>query len=81
MGYSDNILRFIAERGDSGQLNHVENIDKAYGLKELQVRWVHLPMIFVVLPAISGNFQEFCNPHLPTAVIYKFNNNLRYLME
>ena len=37
MGYSDNILRFIAERGDSGQLNHVENIDKAYGLRELQV--------------------------------------------
>ncbi|XP_022100533.1 telomerase protein component 1-like [Acanthaster planci] len=36
-GYSDNILRFIAERGDSGQLNHVENIDKAYGLRELQV--------------------------------------------
>ena len=38
-GYSDNILRFIAERGDSGQLNHVENIDKAYGLRELQVGW------------------------------------------
>jgi telomerase protein component 1 len=34
-GYSDQILRFIAERGDSGQLTYVDNIDKAYNLKEL----------------------------------------------
>ena len=27
-GYSDAILRFIAERGDDGQLMHVENVDK-----------------------------------------------------
>ena len=26
-GYSDQILRFIAERGDGGQLVHVERID------------------------------------------------------
>ena len=32
-GYSDQILRFVAERGNGGQLNHVENIDKAYGLQ------------------------------------------------
>lgn len=36
-GFSDQILRFIAERGDTGQLNHVENIDKAYSLKDLNV--------------------------------------------
>ena len=34
-GYSDQILRFIAERGDSGQLTYVDNIDKAYNLKQL----------------------------------------------
>ena len=34
-GYSDQILRFIAERGDSGQLTYVDNIDKAYNLKAL----------------------------------------------
>ena len=31
-GYSDQILRFIAERGDSGQLTYVDNIDKAFNL-------------------------------------------------
>lgn len=36
-GYSDQILRFIAERGDSGQLTYVDNIDKAYDLKEIQL--------------------------------------------
>ena len=36
-GYSDQILRFIAERGDSGQLTYVNNIDKAYNLKELKL--------------------------------------------
>ena len=35
-GYSDQMLRFIAERGDSGQLTHVENIDKRYKLKEIK---------------------------------------------
>ena len=34
-GYSDQILRFIAERGDSGQLTYVNNIDRAYNLKEV----------------------------------------------
>ena len=36
-GYSDQILRFIAERGDGGQLIHVENIDQSgkYRLKSL----------------------------------------------
>ncbi|XP_035668801.1 telomerase protein component 1-like [Branchiostoma floridae] len=32
-GYSDQILRFIAERGSGAQLTHVENIDQAYNLK------------------------------------------------
>ena len=45
-GYSDQILRFIAERGDSGQLNHVENIDKAYNLKAVATP--------VLLPTPSG---------------------------
>ena len=36
-GYSDQILRFIAERGDSGQLTYVDNIDKAYNLKPLKL--------------------------------------------
>ncbi len=36
-GYSDQILRFVAERGNGGQLNHVENIDKAYGLQSRAV--------------------------------------------
>lgn len=31
-GYSDQLLRFIAERGDEGQLGHVERIDQAYKL-------------------------------------------------
>lgn len=35
-GYSDQILRFIAERGDSGQITYVENIDKAYNLREVK---------------------------------------------
>ena len=34
-GYSDQILRFIAERGDGGQLLHVEKIDVAYSLADL----------------------------------------------
>ena len=36
-GYSDQILRFIAERGDSGQLTYVDNIDKAYNLKAVKL--------------------------------------------
>ncbi len=35
-GYSDQILRFIAERGDSGQLTYVENIDKVFNLAEIK---------------------------------------------
>ena len=42
-GYSDQILRFIAERGDSGQLVYVENIDKVYNLASVKV------------PALSGD--------------------------
>ncbi|WAR22045.1 TEP1-like protein, partial [Mya arenaria] len=34
-GFSDQILRFIAERGDGGQLRHVEKIDEAFNLKPL----------------------------------------------
>lgn len=36
-GYSDQILRFIAERGDDGQLSYVDNIDKAFGLVDLKL--------------------------------------------
>lgn len=36
-GYSDQILRFIAERGDSGQLTYVENIDKITNLTEIKL--------------------------------------------
>lgn len=36
-GYSDQILRFIAERGDSGQLDYVSNIDKAYNLAPVKL--------------------------------------------
>lgn len=36
-GYSDQILRFIAERGDSGQLTYVENIDIVYNLTSIKV--------------------------------------------
>lgn len=35
-GFSDNILRFIAERGGSGQMTYIENIDKAYVLKSVK---------------------------------------------
>ncbi|XP_077996822.1 telomerase protein component 1-like [Glandiceps talaboti] len=35
-GYSDQILSFIAERGDAGQLAHVEKIDEAYKLRPMQ---------------------------------------------
>ncbi|XP_013407026.1 telomerase protein component 1 isoform X1 [Lingula anatina] len=31
-GYSDQILRFIAERGESGQLTHIDKIDEKYNL-------------------------------------------------
>ena len=36
-GYSDQILRFIAERGDSGQLTCVQNIDKALHLTDIKI--------------------------------------------
>ncbi|XP_059178831.1 telomerase protein component 1-like [Physella acuta] len=34
-GYSDSILRFIAERGAAGQVNHVDNIDLAFQLRPI----------------------------------------------
>lgn len=36
-GFSDAILRFIAERGEGGQLLHVENIDDFFKLKPLPI--------------------------------------------
>ncbi len=36
-GYSDQILRFIAERGDSGQLTYVDNIDKVHNLTHIKI--------------------------------------------
>jgi telomerase protein component 1 len=35
-GFSDSILRFIAERGDNNQLSYVENIDKVKSVKEVK---------------------------------------------
>lgn len=35
-GFSDSILRFVAERGNQGQLVHVDNIHTAYDLPELK---------------------------------------------
>jgi telomerase protein component 1 len=35
-GFSDSILRFVAERGNQGQLIHIENIDKSYDLTEIK---------------------------------------------
>lgn len=37
-GYSDSILRFVAEKGNKGQLTHVENIDKFFDLPPLNIR-------------------------------------------
>ncbi|XP_055874450.1 telomerase protein component 1-like isoform X1 [Biomphalaria glabrata] len=34
-GYSDSILRFIAERGDAAMVNHVDRIDAAYQLVQM----------------------------------------------
>ncbi len=34
-GFSDSILRFVAERSDQGQLTFIDNIDKAYDLPPL----------------------------------------------
>ncbi len=34
-GFSDSILQFIAERGNDGQLLHVENIDNAHNLNKI----------------------------------------------
>eukprot|EP01113_Clastostelium_recurvatum_P018405 TRINITY_DN2169_c0_g1_i12.p1 TRINITY_DN2169_c0_g1~~TRINITY_DN2169_c0_g1_i12.p1 ORF type:complete len:2586 (+),score=522.10 TRINITY_DN2169_c0_g1_i12:146-7903(+) len=36
-GFSDSILRFIAERGDSNQLQHVEHIDIAKKLPKIKI--------------------------------------------
>src|SRR5690606_38407797 len=35
-GFSDSILRFIAERGDANQLRYVDNIDRAKRLKPIE---------------------------------------------
>ena len=37
-GFSDAILRFVAERGNKGQMTHIENIDKAFDLPELKLK-------------------------------------------
>lgn len=34
-GYSDSILRFVAEKGNQGQLMHIENIDRSFDLPTL----------------------------------------------
>ena len=50
-GFSDNILRFIAERGGSGQMTYIENIDKAYNLKE--VKGIGLASTADIVPSLS----------------------------
>ncbi|XP_077865627.1 telomerase protein component 1-like, partial [Saccoglossus kowalevskii] len=35
-GYSDQILSYIAQRGDTGQLAHVDKIDEAYNLRAIK---------------------------------------------
>ncbi|XP_063952437.1 telomerase protein component 1-like isoform X2 [Lytechinus pictus] len=55
-GYSDQILRFIAERGDTGQVTHVQNIDKAYSLTDCKIigakkKTLVSPEIPLALPA------------------------------
>ncbi len=37
-GFSDAILRYIAERGDSNQLHYIDHIDQEKGIKELPAR-------------------------------------------
>ncbi|KAL4232139.1 hypothetical protein ACF0H5_009714 [Mactra antiquata] len=44
-GFSDQILRFIAERGDGGPLRHVENIDEAFNLKSTHTVKAEKPSI------------------------------------
>ena len=50
-GFSDNILRFIAERGSSGQMTYIENIDKAYDLKA--VKGIGLVTAATDVPSLS----------------------------
>ena len=48
-GYSDKILRFIAERSDAGQMIYIERIDEAYNLKDIKTT--------ALLPTDSTNTQ------------------------
>ncbi|XP_030829174.1 telomerase protein component 1 [Strongylocentrotus purpuratus] len=53
-GYSDQILRFIAERGDTGQVTHVQNIDKAYNLDDIKIQ--------------TGKKKDLVTPEIPRAL-------------
>ncbi|XP_021378535.1 telomerase protein component 1-like [Mizuhopecten yessoensis] len=57
-GYSDQILRFIAERGEGGQLRHVEKIDEAFDLRPMPTT-----------SADRGNKPKLVNPAKPLAVV------------
>ncbi|KAH9524948.1 hypothetical protein Btru_028330 [Bulinus truncatus] len=56
-GYSDSILRFISERGDSGQVGHVDRIDAAHQLGQtIKVRGRPQEDKKIVLP-LGSNLQ------------------------
>ena len=42
-GFSEQLLQFIAERGNNAQLQHVSAIDKAYELHKIKVHIQDLP--------------------------------------
>lgn len=63
-GYSDQMLRFIAERGDGGQLTHVENIDKKYNLTD--VKTIALKDSATTDPAKQGDKMNNIGLTIPT---------------
>ncbi|XP_012935535.1 telomerase protein component 1 [Aplysia californica] len=49
-GYSDAILRFVAERGDAGMVNHVDKIDEAFQLRPMPRLRVDQQEVKTVVP-------------------------------
>eukprot|EP01130_Rhizamoeba_saxonica_P017056 TRINITY_DN8098_c0_g1_i1.p1 TRINITY_DN8098_c0_g1~~TRINITY_DN8098_c0_g1_i1.p1 ORF type:complete len:2262 (-),score=513.74 TRINITY_DN8098_c0_g1_i1:41-6826(-) len=67
-GFSDQILRFIAERGDSTQLQYVEHIDEA---KKIKNPTKHLPQWEVSpwwkwLDSLSEDYETVSYPNITT---------------
>lgn len=67
-GFSDQILRYIAERGNSSQLLHVDNIDIAYELKEISVNQP-LPKVQKMAPEIVEKIER---PVMPWKTVRVF---------